>query len=82
MVFSSLEFIFRFLPIFLLAYFATPAKYRNAVLTVGSLVFYAVGEPVYVFLMITSIAANYFLHLELQSTVAEIAEGFCSCLPS
>lgn len=63
MVFSSLEFIFRFLPIFLLAYFATPAKYRNAVLTVGSLVFYAVGEPVYVFLMIASIAANYFLAL-------------------
>ena len=63
MVFSSLEFIFRFLPIFLLAYFATPAKHRNAVLAVGSLVFYAVGEPVYVFLMMASIAANYFLAL-------------------
>ena len=50
MVFSSLEFIFRFLPIFFLAYFATPARYRNIVLVVGSLVFYAVGEPVYIFL--------------------------------
>ena len=48
MVFSSLEFIFRFLPIFFLAYFATPARYRNIVLVVGSLVFYAVGEPVYI----------------------------------
>lgn len=66
MVFSSLEFIFRFLPIFLLAYFATPAQHRNIVLVVGSLVFYAVGEPVYVFLMIASIAVNFFLALGIS----------------
>lgn len=66
MVFSSLEFIFRFLPIFFLAYFATPARYRNCVLVVGSLVFYAVGEPVYVFLMIASILINYFLALRIS----------------
>ena len=61
MVFSSLEFVFRFLPIFMLAYFATPAGYRNIVLVAGSLVFYAVGEPVYVFLMMASIAVNFYL---------------------
>lgn len=68
MVFSSLEFIFRFLPIFFLAYFATPARYRNCVLVVGSLVFYAVGEPVYVFLMIASILINYFLALRISQS--------------
>lgn len=68
MVFSSLEFIFRFLPIFFLAYFATPARYRNCVLVVGSLVFYAVGEPVYVFLMIASILINYFLALRISES--------------
>ena len=68
MVFSSLEFIFRFLPIFFLAYFATPARYRNIVLVVGSLVFYAVGEPVYIFLMMASILLNYVLAIGISDS--------------
>lgn len=60
MVFSSIEFMFRFLPIFLIAYFAAPSKYRNAILLIGSLVFYSVGEPSYIFLMIISILVNHF----------------------
>ena len=47
MVFSSMEFLFRFLPLFLLIYFVTKPKYRNVVLLLGSLVFYAYGEPIY-----------------------------------
>ena len=66
MVFSSLEFIFRFLPIFFLAYFVTPSKYRNIVIVAGSLVFYAVGEPVYVFLMMVSILINYALAVKIS----------------
>ena len=66
MVFSSLEFIFRFLPIFFLAYFVTPSKYRNIVIVAGSLVFYAVGEPVYVFLMMLSILINYALAVKIS----------------
>lgn len=68
MVFSSLEFIFRFLPIFFLVYFATPARYRNIVLVVGSLVFYAVGEPVYIFLMMASILLNYVLAIGISDS--------------
>lgn len=59
MVFSSMEFLFRFLPVFLLIYFVTKPKYRNVVLLIGSLIFYAYGEPVYVFLMMLSIVVNY-----------------------
>ena len=59
MQFSSLEFIFRFLPLFFLCYFMMPERGRNVVLLLGSLVFYAVGEPVYIFLMIASILFNY-----------------------
>lgn len=70
MVFSSLEFIFRFLPIFFLAYFTTPARYRNIVLVVGSLVFYAVGEPVYIFLMMASILLNYVLAIGISNSKA------------
>ncbi len=61
MVFSSLVFIFRFMPIFFLCYFLTPKPYRNATLFLGSIVFYAVGEPVYIFLMLFSILFNFFI---------------------
>ena len=59
MQFSSLEFIFRFLPLFFLCYFVMPERGRNVVLLFGSLVFYAVGEPVYILLMLASILINY-----------------------
>ena len=62
MVFSSLLFIYFFLPIFLIAYFVIKnRKYRNVVLLLFSLVFYAYGEPIYSLLMILSIVVNYFL---------------------
>lgn len=48
-----------FLPIFILLYYATQVKYRSVLLLAGSLVFYAYGEPVYVFLLIASIIFNY-----------------------
>lgn len=52
MVFSSLLFLFRFLPIVLLAYYVLPKKWHNLVLFLASLVFYAWGEPVYVILIL------------------------------
>lgn len=62
MVFSSLEFLFLYLPITLLLYFAVPKqhlKWRNFILLLVSLVFYGWGEPVYVVLMCFSIALTY-----------------------
>lgn len=61
MLFSSLVFIFRFMPLFFLCYFLTPKSYRNVTLFLGSIIFYAVGEPVYVFLMLAVIVANFVL---------------------
>ncbi len=63
MVFSSLLFIFRFLPIFLAAYFLTPARFRNLTLLAGSLVFYAFGEPFYIVLIVLSVLINHKLGL-------------------
>ena len=60
MVFSSIEFMFRFLPVFLIVYFAAVPKYRNIILLIGSLFFYGVGEPSYIILMIISILVNHF----------------------
>ena len=45
MVFNSVIFIFTFLPIFLLIYYFVPVKFRNPVLLVGSIFFYAWGDP-------------------------------------
>ena len=59
MVFSSLLFLFRFLPLVLILYFAAPRRLRNLVLLLVSLVFYAWGEPVYVILMIVSILISW-----------------------
>ncbi|MFC2032282.1 MBOAT family O-acyltransferase [Chloroflexota bacterium] len=80
MVFSSLEFIFRFLPIALLLYFIAPRKLKNPILLIASLFFYAWGEPIYVFLMIFSCVINYALAIPIdkyrgttKSTVALVA---------
>lgn len=59
MVFSSLLFLFRFLPIVLLLYFIAPAAWKNFILFAVSLVFYAWGEPRYVVLMLLSIGVSY-----------------------
>lgn len=59
MVFSSLVFIFRFLPIFLVFYFIVPRRYKNAVLLLGSLIFYAYGELKYLLLLVLSVCINY-----------------------
>ena len=59
MVFSSLLFLFRFLPVVLALYFVTPRKWRNLFLFLASLVFYAWGEPVYVLIMLFSTVLDY-----------------------
>ena len=59
MVFSSLLFLFRFLPAVLILYFIVPKRFRNLVLLLVSLIFYAWGEPKYVFLMLFSILITY-----------------------
>lgn len=59
MVFSSLLFLFRFLPAVLVAYYLVPHRWRNLVLLLFSLVFYAWGEPVYIVLMLASILISY-----------------------
>lgn len=61
MLFSSLTFLFAFLPITFILYFLAKDRYKNIVLLVVSLIFYAWGEPVYILLMIGSIIFNFFV---------------------
>ena len=59
MVFSSLVFMFIYLPVVLAVYYLVPVKWRNLWLFIVNLVFYGWGEPVYILLMMLSILINY-----------------------
>lgn len=59
MVFSSLFFLFLFMPITIIIYFITPLKWRNGLLLLVSLIFYGWGEPIYISIMIFSILVDY-----------------------
>jgi alginate O-acetyltransferase complex protein AlgI len=59
LVFSSLYFLFLYLPIVLFLYYITPLKWRNLLLLLVNLVFYAWGEPVYILIMFLSIGIDY-----------------------
>lgn len=59
MRFSSLPFLFGFLPITLAIYFAVPLRWRNLALLLTSLVFYGWGEPIYISIMVLSILIDY-----------------------
>ena len=59
MVFSSLTFMFIFLPIVLLLYYAVPKKLKNLFILISGLIFYAWGEPIYVVIMIASTLIDY-----------------------
>ncbi len=69
MVFSSLEFIFIFLPLFLLAYGFSPPKMKNSIILLGSLVFYylGVGGKIYVELFIMTLVVNFILGQFIES---------------
>lgn len=71
MIFSSILFLFRFLPLVLLLYFISPRKLRNGILFLVSLVFYAWGEPVYVVLMLFSTLVDYTHGLLVERFVKE-----------
>ena len=66
MLFSSLEFLYLFLPLTLVLYFAAPRRARNFVLLLTSLVFYGVGEPSYILLMLVTIATDYGIGLAIM----------------
>ena len=63
MVFSSITFMFAFLPAVLLAYYISPRSIRNFILMLFSMLFYAWGEPKYILVMLVSILVGYAMGL-------------------
>ena len=60
MIFSSVSFLFYFLPLVLILYFLSPRKYRNLILFISSLFYYFVGEKQYTLILLFSCVFNYF----------------------
>ncbi len=68
MVFSSNVFLILFLPIFLIGYFACPKRWRNLVLLLFSIIFYAYGAPTFILLLLGSTVINFYLVKWLYKT--------------
>ena len=59
MLFSSINFLYYFLPCVLIIYFITPTRYKNIILLISSLLFYFYGEPIYILVMLGAILSAY-----------------------
>ena len=85
MLFSSISFLYYFLPLTTAIYFAVPKKCKNIVLLLSSLLFYGWGEPKYVILMVFSILAGYGFGLMVEKyrgkTAGNILYSFRLCKP-
>ena len=68
MIFSSVEFLLFFLPLFLAVYGLTPARMKNITLLGGSLIFYAWGEPRYLLLLMVSVLVNFYAGRHLEAS--------------
>lgn len=68
MVFSTFEFMFQFLPVFLIVYYITPWRYRNITLIIGSLIFYGQGAGWFTLLLLLSLFVNYTLSRYINMT--------------
>ncbi|MCI8587448.1 MAG: MBOAT family protein [Clostridia bacterium] len=66
MVFSTITFLFYFLPIVLVIYYIVPKKWKNTILLIASLLFYFYGEPKYIVLMILSIIMTYIFGILIE----------------
>jgi len=68
MLFSSILFIYYFIPLLLIIYFIVPSKFKNLVLLLFSLLFYFLGEPKYVIILILSCIINYIISKKMDSS--------------
>ena len=75
MSFTDITFIARFLPIFLAVYYIAPNRWRDPILFIGSLIFYAFGEPRMVFMLLLLVIANYLMGRVLVKPRGVMEEG-------
>lgn len=79
MIFSSISFLFYFLPIFIFLYFISPQKHKNLILLLFSLIFYAWGEPKYILLMLFSCIVDYIHAIVIENNRDNIKSKIALC---
>ena len=79
MIFSSITFLFYFLPISLIVYYISPLKLKNFILLLFSLIFYAWGEPKYIFLMLFSSMLDYIIARVIDKYRGKIQSKIALC---
>lgn len=80
MLFSSISFLYYFLPCVLILYLAVPTKYKNTILLISSLLFYFYGEPIYILVMLATIVSAYIhrtFNGEIPKTEKNIFNNLC-----
>ena len=80
MLFSSIPFLFYFLPCVFVLYFLVPMRWKNTMLLLASLFFYAWGEPVYVLLMLAVAALNWGFSLAFEKKRSRALLALCVAL--
>lgn len=80
MVFSSLTFLYAYLPLVLIVYFLVPFRYRNLTLFIVSLFFYGWGEPVYIFVMLLSITMNWLAGKQIRRQPTQARRCLVLCI--
>ena len=79
MIFSSITFLFYFLPISLLIYYSSPLKAKNLILLFFSLIFYVWGEPKYIYLMLLSSVLDYIIARVIDKYRGKIQSKIALC---
>lgn len=74
MSFTSLTFLFIFLPISVILYLVCPGRYRNVFLVIASLLFYSWGEPIYIFLLVAMAVFAFFIARYLDSSTGRVKD--------
>jgi alginate O-acetyltransferase complex protein AlgI len=67
MLFSSITFLYYFLPLVIILYYLVPFRYKNLLLVISSIIFYAWGEPIYCILMLLSVLQGYMIGLRIEA---------------
>ena len=80
MVFSSITFLFYFLPLFFLIYYLADKKYKNAIILLGSIFFYAWGAPKFIFILLGTTVIDFFVVRYMAGATAKAKRILLLCL--
>jgi len=80
MVFSSIVFIFYFLPVFFLIYYLADKRYKNAIILAASVFFYAWGAPTFIFILLATTITDFYVVRQMDRQAQKVQRVLLLCL--